>query len=177
MSNNNEPKRYAGGCLREVLDPGWDMLFHCANCGLESLGNDSGPEYLHQSFFTRERSDCAHNVVSIVLPHVTEMLGNLSRGRLQKPGRRFSLSPEHLRSGRGKNSIASNNSRKSTSTLLFSFGIQMTKARKDPNHMPRSSFAAASGRFTGDHPVGNTTHTSSTPARCCAESMETGSMT
>jgi len=53
------------------------MLFRCENCGLESLGKDLDPGDLHQSFFTKECPDCAHNVVSIALPHVTEMLETL----------------------------------------------------------------------------------------------------
>ncbi len=77
MNTNNEPKRYAGGRLRDVLDPWREMLFRCENCGLESLGKDLDPGDLHQSFFTKECPDCAHNVVSISLPHVTEMLGDL----------------------------------------------------------------------------------------------------
>jgi len=77
MNTHNKPKRYAGGRLRDVLDPWQDMLFRCGNCGLESLGKDLDPGDLHQSFFTRECPDCAHNVVSITLPHVAEMLGNL----------------------------------------------------------------------------------------------------
>jgi len=77
MNTHNEPQRYAGGRLREVLDPWREMLFRCENCGLESLGRDLDPGDLHQSFFTRECPDCAHNVVSISLPHVAEMLGDL----------------------------------------------------------------------------------------------------
>ena len=76
MNTHNEPKRYAGGRLRDVLDPWREMLFRCENCGLESLGKDLDPGDLHQAFFTRECPDCAHNVVSIALPHVTEMLDN-----------------------------------------------------------------------------------------------------
>ena len=77
MNNTNEPKRYAGGWLRDVLDPWQDMLYSCPHCGRETLGKDLEPGDLHETFFTRSCPACSNNVVLIELPHVTEMLAYL----------------------------------------------------------------------------------------------------
>lgn len=76
-NNNSEPKLYAGGRLRDVLDPWQDMLYRCANCGRETLGKDLISGDLHETFFTRECPACGNNVVLIEIPHVTEMVANL----------------------------------------------------------------------------------------------------